>query len=109
MADPTVVLRQIDLHPRILIYLMVLLGLLSTLVFSMHWIIVFAGLLAWRPKDLCNEEAEVEMTTYVFDDSSPEVHDHHSNIAPSFAGTQETQSLYVSTGPLLVAAADISL
>lgn len=95
MADPTIVLRQIDLHIRILIYLMVPMGLLSALIFSMHWIIVFAGLLAWRPNE--NKEAEVEMTIYVVDDSSSEVHDRHSNTAPSFAGVQETHNFCVST------------
>ena len=108
MADPTILLRQIDPHTRFFTYTMIFLGLMSTILFSLHWIVVFVGLLAWRPNDLPNEEEEVEMTTYVIDNSSPQVHDHHSNTAPSFAGIQETSSLYVSTGPLFVALADIS-
>ena len=77
MADPTILLRQIDLHTRFFTYIMIFLGLMSTILFFLHWIVVIAGLLAWRPNDLRNEEPEVEMTTYVIDNSSPEVHDHH--------------------------------
>ena len=108
MADPTILLRQTDLRTRFFTYMMIFLGLMSTIILSLHWIVVFIGLLAWRPKILCNEEAEIEMTTYVVD-NSPEFHHHHSHIAPSFAGIQETHDLCVSAGPLLVAPADISL
>ena len=108
MADPTILLRQIDLHTRFFTYMMIFLGLMSTMLLSLHWIVVFVGLLAWRPKDLCNEEAGIEMTTYVVDNSSPDVHHHHSDIAPSSASIQETPDLCVRTGPLLVAPADIS-
>ena len=108
MAEPTILWRPIDLHTRLFTYIMTFLGLMSTILLSLHWIVVFAGLLTWRPNDLRNEEAGDEMTTYVIDNSSPEVHDHHSNTAPSFAGIQETRSFYVNTGPLFETPPDIS-
>ncbi|KAF6236446.1 hypothetical protein HO173_005227 [Letharia columbiana] len=65
------------------IYLTLLLGfmlfILFILVFSVHWIIVFAGLLTWRPKDLRDEEAGIEMTTHIVDDSSLEVQDRNGD------------------------------
>ena len=97
MADPIILLRQIDPHTRLYTYSVVSMGFLFALFLFIHWIIVFAGLLAWRPNDLRNEEAEVEMTTCAIDNSSSEVHHHHSDIALSFAGVQETHDLYVST------------
>lgn len=56
-----------------------MLFMLFTLVFSVHWIIVFAGLLTWRPKDLRDEEAGIEMTTHIVDDSSLEVQDRNGD------------------------------
>ena len=74
----------------------------------LHWIVVLVGLLTWRPNDLRNEEAEIAMATYVVDNSRSEVHDHYSDMAPSFTSIQETRYFYVSTGPLLEAPADTS-
>ena len=108
MADPTILLGRIDLHTRFFAYIMVFLGLMSTMLLFLHWIVVLVGLVSWRPDNVRNEEAEIEMTTYVVDNSRSEVHDHYSDMAPSFASIQETSNFYVSTGPLLVAPADIS-
>ena len=108
MDDPTILLRKVDLHSRFFAFAMVFLGLMSTMLLFLHWIVVFVGLLTWRPNDLRNEEAEIAMATYVVDNSRSEVHDHYSEMAPSFASIQETSNFYVSTGPLLVAPAETS-
>lgn len=74
MIDPIIVTRLSDSHPRFSIYVTLLLGLvLFTLILSVYWIIVFAGLLTWRPKYLRDEEAGIEMTTQIVDDSSLEI------------------------------------
>lgn len=62
--------------------------MLFTLVFSVHWIIVFAGLLTWRPKDLRDEEAGIEMTTHIVDDSSLEVQDRNGDVATLSTGSE---------------------
>lgn len=77
--------------------------------FSVHWVIIFAGLSMWRPKDRRDEEAGIEMITLSVDGSSLEAQDQNGDIATLSASSEgnhdfnvnRISSSYCSTGPLV--------